>query len=177
MKYIFTGAQSTGKSTILNHFKEQGYPTITEVVRNLAEQGVKVNEMGDEESQQIIFNTYYDLLSSKKDYISDRGLVDVMAYTTYLYSRGKISRETYEYQLGMTGKFLDEYMNDTVYFYFPIEFPVADDGFRSTNEDFRKEIDINILNLLIKFEIVFIEVKGSVEERINIVNRTMMIKP
>ena len=177
MKYIFTGAQSTGKSTILNHFEEQGYPTITEVVRNLAKQGVKVNEMGDEKSQQLIFNTYYDLLSNEKDYVSDRGLIDVMAYTTYLYSHGKISREIYEYQLGMTGKFLDDHIDDTVYFYFPIEFPVADDGFRSTDEEFRKEIDINILNLLIKFEIVFIEVKGSVEERIDIVNRTMMIKP
>ena len=66
MKIIFTGAQGTGKTTILNHYKEQGYNTITEVVRKLSEEGVKINEMGDLKGQQKIFNEYNKLLNKEE---------------------------------------------------------------------------------------------------------------
>ena len=55
-RLIFTGAQGTGKTTILNHFKNEGYNVITEVVRNLSKEGVKINEMGDESSQARIYD-------------------------------------------------------------------------------------------------------------------------
>ena len=77
----FVGAQGTGKTTILNHYKDQGYNVITEIVRNLAKEGVNINEMGDVEGQKTIFGSYQKLLKSKKGYISDRGLVDVLSYT------------------------------------------------------------------------------------------------
>ena len=57
-KLILTGAHGTGKSTILNHYKDLGYNVITEVVRTLAKDGVKINEMGDEAGQKTIFKEY-----------------------------------------------------------------------------------------------------------------------
>ena len=41
-RIIFTGAQGTGKTTVLNHYKENGKNVITEVVRRLAKKGVKI---------------------------------------------------------------------------------------------------------------------------------------
>ena len=60
----FVGAQGTGKTTILNHYKEQGYNVITEIVRNLAKEGVNINEMGDVDGQKKIFSSYQKLLKS-----------------------------------------------------------------------------------------------------------------
>ena len=90
MKILLTGAQGTGKSTILKELEKEGFKTITEVVRNLAKTGVNVNEMGDEEGQNIIFKTYQKLLNENDDYVSDRCLIDVAAYTRYSVGKGKI---------------------------------------------------------------------------------------
>ena len=59
----------------------------------------------------------------------------------------------------------------TLVFYFPIEFPVVDDGFRSKDEEFRKKIDENIKNILNYRHIPYIEVRGTVEERLNTIKQ------
>lgn len=173
MKYLFTGAQSTGKSTILNHYKECGMEVITEVVRNLSKtSNVKVNELGDEEGQRLIFDTYKDILYNTESYISDRSMVDVAAYTQYLVCNGKIHPNVLWEQLEDIEKFVRN-NPDAVFFYFPIEFPVVDDGFRSLDEEFRKKVDGYILGILQSRHIPYVEVRGSVEERINLINSYM----
>lgn len=186
MKYILTGSQSVGKSTLLHHFEDR-MNTITEVVRNLAKtDGIAVNENGNMEGQTKIFNTYYNILSNTPGpYISDRGLTDVIAYTVYnmsrLISEGGISQEEGQ-------RFIEEQINrfidfsdkneDVVYFYVPIEFDVVDDGFRSTNEEFRREIDNNISELFEYMEglhmgLNVFTLRGSVEERLDTMEEIM----
>lgn len=173
MKYLFTGTQSTGKSTILNHYKERGLNVVTEVVRNLAkESNIKVNELGDEEGQKLIFNTYKEILSNTNNYISDRSLVDVIAYTQYLVCSGSIHPSLLWEQL----EDLEEFVKnnpDAIFCYFPIEFPVVDDGFRSLDEEFRKKIDENIKNILESKGIHYVEIRGSVEDRLKIIDGMM----
>lgn len=159
------GAQSTGKSTILNHYKDLGYRCITEIVRNLAQEGVKINEMGDNESQKTIFKEYKRLLSSKKGYISDRGLADVTGYTFSLCVNGKVDKKLADKQYMAAAKFYKE-NPDIIVCYFPIEFPVVDDGVRSTDETFRSEVDFMIKNFLDCAEIPYHTITGTVEERI-----------
>lgn len=163
-RIILTGAQGTGKTTILNHFKEQGMNCITEVVRNLAKEGVKINEMGDEEGQRKIFDTYVDLLSQKESYISDRGLTDVMAYTMYL-NKGSNMDSLFFEQMIKLQVFMDD-NKDIIYCYFPIEFAVVNDGVRSMDEEFRKKVDVNIKKILEVNKIPYHTITGTVEERI-----------
>ena len=163
------GAHGTGKTTILNHYKDAGYNVITEIVRNLAKEGVNINEMGDIEGQKTIFKTYKKLLKSKKGYISDRGLADVLSYT---FSHAIAENN----ENGQLKKLADKQYIDAVKFYkdnpdiiicyFPIEFPVVDDGVRSTNEEFRAMIDFLIKNFLETAELPFVTITGTVEERI-----------
>ena len=172
-QFIFVGAQGTGKTTILNHYKERGWYCITEVVRQLAARGVKINEMGDIEGQKKIYRKYQELLDRETSYISDRGLIDVTAYTGYL-CRGRKKNKTEAEELFVEQykgclEFLNKHKNAFV-FYFPIEFDVVDDGVRSTDEKFRKEIDDNIKMILKNGDIPFIEVRGSVEERIALID-------
>lgn len=170
MKHIYTGAQGTGKSTILNIFKERGYNVITEVVRNLSKQGVKINEMGDRDGQERIFNEYKRLFKENSNYISDRGLTDVCAYSYDLAKTNPDIVRLAADQLAEIKKFNKE-NPDVVYFYFPIEFPVVDDGVRSTDEVFRTHIDQLILAILKECEINYIEVRGSVDERVKIIEK------
>lgn len=163
-KIIFTGAQGTGKSTILNHYKEKGMNCITEVVRNLSKQGININESGDEVGQKTIFETYKDVLSQPSDYISDRGLTDVLAYTMYLRDRNQNLNSTMLLQQMDLVEFNKN--NDVIYCYFPIEFDVVDDGVRSTNEEFRREVDENIQQILKMCVDDYYVIHGTVEERI-----------
>lgn len=174
MKYILTGTAGTGKSTLLHHFDNK-MNVITEVVRNLAKTDhIKVNEDGDYDGQNKIFNTYYDIFEKTDGpWISDRGLTDVIAYTCYnVKNKGREGENFLQDQLDKFIKFQTE-NKDVVYFYVPIEFAVVDDGFRSLNEDFRKEIDKNIKDLLDVMNVDYIELRGSVEERLEVMEDVM----
>ena len=164
-RIILTGAHGTGKTTVLNLFKSAGYPTITEVVRKLnKEKGVKINEQGDSDGQQAIFNEYFKLLGRQWDYVSDRGLTDVLAYTAYLVKHGQIDQSVYETQLKLFKKFQEE-NTDILYCFFPIEFEIEDDSVRSTKKEFQKEISDIIKHNLSICETQWIEVHGTPEER------------
>ena len=179
MRYILTGAQGTGKSTLLHNF-DSDMKIVTEVVRNLAKsEGINVNENGDTNGQSRIFDTYYDILSQKDEtYISDRGLTDVIAYTLYnMRDKGVEGEKFIEDQVNRFIKFTEE-NDDIVYFYVPIEFEVENDGFRSTNEEFRKAIDKNITELFDYMEALHLgltvyTIKGSVEERLETMREIM----
>lgn len=171
-RIVFTGAQGTGKTTVLKEFENRGHKVITEVVRELAKSGVKINKDGDEKGQAKIFKTYEEKLGqiTPEGYISDRGLIDVVAYTMYLYQNGKVSQKFLDKQIQKLKKFQAS-TSDIIYCYFPIEFPVIADGVRDMDEDFRMAIQYNILEIMAILNISPIVIKGTVEERVNKVQR------
>jgi predicted ATPase len=175
MRYILTGAQGVGKTSILRKF-EGRMNLVTEVVRNLAKnEHIAVNEEGNMRGQSRIFDTYEEVLSKRETpFISDRGLTDVIAYTCYnMKDKGAEGKKFLDDQITHLNEFQNKYGNDTIYFYIPIEFEVEYDGFRSTNEDFRKEIDKNIKDLLDGMGVDYIELRGTVEERLEIIENIM----
>lgn len=165
MKIVFTGAQGTGKTTVLNEYRDKGFEIVTEVVRNLSKKGVKINKDGDEKGQTKIFNEYKKIFTENDYFISDRGLIDVVAYTVYLARHGQVSEEFADKQLKQLHKFIVA-NPDVFYCYFPIEFDVVADGVRDLDEEFRKEISDIILSLLGAFGIGFVPITGTVEERV-----------
>lgn len=173
-RIVFTGAHSTGKTTVLKKFEEGGCNVITEVVRQLNSKGVKINKDGDEKSQVKIFKTYKELLEqiNINGYISDRCLLDVLAYTMYLADEGKVTKELVSKQEKQFVKFMKE-NPDISYCYFPIEFDLVEDGVRDVDEEFRKKIDENIQKLFVKFGIMPVTIKGTVEERVKKVQRVI----
>jgi hypothetical protein len=120
-------------------YKEYG---IREVIRNMTAQDptVQINQNGNDWSQNRFFFEYIYLFAKYSDYISDRGLLDVCAYTLWLVRTGKVSYTTYEKQMYILKDWLKTH-SDVVHIYFPIYFPVVDDGYRDANEENRKAVD------------------------------------
>ena len=178
----FTGASGTGKTTLLKAFKEK-YPGIevrTEVVRNLIkEKGIKINEMGDEDGQRLIFGAYEDFLKRHidEDYVSDRCVIDPLAYTIIHVANHQIRSEVLDEQWQTVKNMVMDGLLDKV-FYFPIEFANVHDGVRSDDEDFRKETDAAIRGVLADLKREYpgfkvIEVRGDVGERLKIIESEM----
>ena len=177
-KIILTGAHGTGKTTVLNIFEESGWPVITEVVRRLnKDAGVKINEDGDCSGQQAIFDTYKELLQ-QDNYVSDRGLTDVIAYTKYLCDEGKIDKSLFEEQFEQFKEF-HKNNSDILYCFFPIEFDIEDDNVRSTAKEFQKKVNDNIrwiiseIGMTSDTGINFITVSGTPEERFQMIQDTI----
>lgn len=144
MQIVLIGAQSTGKTSVMNalpnELKRYG---IREVIRNMTAQDptVHINQNGDDWSQNRFFFEYLYLFAKYHSYISDRGLLDVCAYTLWLVRTGKVSRETYEKQMYVLQDWMKTHP-DVVHVYFPASyFGVVDDGYRDANEMNRQEVD------------------------------------
>lgn len=165
-RICLVGAQGTGKTTVLNMFKDQhGWPVITEVVRNLVKtKGIAINQQGTDETQRMVFEEYSRVLSENHPYISDRGLIDVISYTAEGAFTHKVSKEVLNEQEIALDDFIQQ-NPDIVYVYFPIEFDVVDDGVRSTDEQYRRTIDTFIQDTLDGFNLKHLTVHGTPEER------------
>lgn len=144
MQIVLVGAQSTGKTSVMNalptELKKYG---IREVIRNMTAQDptVHINQNGDDWSQNRFFFEYLYLFAKYPKYISDRGLLDVCAYTLWLVRTGKVSQETYEKQMYVLQDWMKTHP-DVVHIYFPASyFGVVDDGYRDANEMNRQEVD------------------------------------
>lgn len=166
MKVFFAGAQGTGKTTLMN-IVETGLEKIQGITRKTIKSRSSINENGDTKTQDAIFKAYNEAFSGKDGFISERGLIDVFSYSRYLYERGKMDSAVMQNHYESL-KSYHEKNKDIVYFYFPIEFPIEDDGTRSTDPEYQKCIDRYIAESLEWAEqqgSKVYRITGSVEER------------
>lgn len=137
-----------GKSTFINDFitKWSMYEKQDKSYRDiLKEKNLPHSKESTEETQEVIMNFLVDQAieaSTKEFTISDRCVLDVLAYSAWLNINGKVS-----------DKFLDQQrilVRETLKFYDIILFtpltkaanvPIENDGFREIDEVFREEID------------------------------------
>ena len=132
----FSGAQSTGKSTLLDKCKEEFgdkfvyFPEITRQIKS--ECGVAINEAGDNTTQILIVSEHIKnmLKASKQDSILDRCILDGLVYTMYLhFDQNKVD----ELVMALAIKvFIDQIDKVDVIFYpDPDDVQLVDDGERS----------------------------------------------
>lgn len=171
MKISFTGTGCSGKSTLLklciDHYGDK-YQYVTEVTRPLARKGLKINEQGDDATQKAIIKAH---ISNNKlhDVIMDRCIVDGYAYTTWLYSQGKVSQSVYDFAWDTLRKIVNDI--DIIFHTEPLK--LKRDGVRSVNRDFQKDIHDMTTELLqgdpwqkiYKGKVVYLT--GDVDKRFN----------
>lgn len=167
-RIVLTGAQGTGKTTLMNLLAQDGTRTISHTRKTAEANGLDIST-ATEEGQKIYFKTLKKELSSKKSYVSDRGLTCVAAYTFDKAVTGEISKKTADKQYMDMVKFhLDN--PDVLLVYVPVEFGPEDDGERSIDPDFQLKIDFLIKNILDTSKVPYITVSGTVEERLTQIN-------
>jgi nicotinamide riboside kinase len=176
MVISFTGAQSTGKSTLLEKMRTEErfrkFNFVPEITRGLkSKYKLDINESGDEFTQLITVNSHlYNYLDFKgKDVVLDRCILDGLIYTMYQYQTKKIPIEVYNYSEYLFKKLIGEL---DVILYTEPDIPLVDDGERSANKEFR-DIIINLFEEAIDhYKINVVRLKGSVDKRMETIYNT-----
>ena len=174
MKLAFTGAQSTGKTTLLKELKRDPelslkYDFRDEITRRMQKKGLSINEGGDDITQLLIMNSHIKN-SLIDNVIMDRCALDGLVYTDWMYRKGKIQQWVIEYADNVFKMLIDRY--DYIFYLVP-EFDIEDDGVRSTDIDFRNEIVILFEQYIKAWNIPVIKLTGTVEQRLNKIKETI----
>ena len=181
----FTGAQSTGKTTLLNLIRDKNYDFnyVDEVTRRIKrEYNLPINESGGDITQSMIMADHIANVYKKGDHdvtVLDRCAVDGVVYTQWLYNNGQVKKATLDHAKLIFEMLIEEY--DAIFITSPVDVELVDDGERSTNIEFREDIQ-SLFNMYIghlmvdnKDENVFV-VAGTVEERMNYIQKVLAKK-
>lgn len=178
MNILISGAQCVGKTTLINSLKSlhSDWVFYDEVVRKLALTGIKVSELGNDETQFVIMEQHAKNISNANMFginVFDRGPLDCFAHSAWMFERGKITKETYRKSMNDFSNLMDSF--DEVFFIAP-EFEIQDDGFRSTSKQFQTEMNQLFIQILKEWEIDYTILKGSVLARIETLHNILNIE-
>lgn len=141
MLVSFTGAQSSGKSTLLKRarvdptFRKWSFiPEVTRVVKRM---GFNINQLGDNTTQLFILAEHLKNHHREKNTMLDRCIVDGYVYTRYLREINKVDNWVYEHSKNMFDLLIDRI---DIIFYTEPDIPLVDDGERSVDVDFRDRV-------------------------------------
>lgn len=174
MRIVISGAQSTGKTTLLNLIKKIGptdplfcdVPVLDEVVRNLAAEqpggSMALNRNARYQDQLEILLRHYTNAHRYPSFITDRGAVDAYVYALVNHRDGKYSdADILQFENILT----DSLKRYDLHFYLPPEFAPVDDGFRDTDTTYQQAIHHTFLEVYDTFLIPFRILTGSTTER------------
>lgn len=170
MLISFSGAQSTGKSTLLGMWQEikpvwDYIPEVTRLVKR--EYDLPINEDGTDLTQTMIMSEHLRnaFINRTKHAILDRCSLDGLVYTHWLCDKGKVSMGTYSHARYVFDNTIQKY--DLILYTSPEDVPVVDDGERSINVKFREEI-INLFEQYLRNipGQKVLRVKGTVIQRV-----------
>jgi len=166
MKIGLCGTISVGKTTLVNALKQidqfKDYETATERSKYLRDQGISLNTDSTLKGQ-IVFAAERSIELMKPNIITDRTIYDVCAFTLSAKSIGWFEKRQFT-ELLMSLR--NEY--DVIIYVSPEGVEIEDNGVRTTDAEYRKNIDITIQEMLIEYPPKkLINIKGSTEERIN----------
>ena len=178
MLISFTGAQSTGKSTLLNqmvcdeYFRKCSF--VKEVTRKVASRGLNINTHGNDTTQLFILSEHlYNHHVEDKCMVLDRCIIDGYIYTKWLYEQGSISEWVYKYCCQLHTLLINRL--DVVFYTHPDDVPLEDDGVRSVDVQFRNDI-INSYNEYIETRNIkpeFVVLRGDVNTRLRSIKDTL----
>ena len=171
MKIGLCGTMSVGKTTLIKALSQieqfKGYTCTTERSKYLNSLGIPLNHETTIEGQTIFLAERVTELM--QDYlITDRTIIDVMAFTNCAKMVSVIDGDAFE---DYAKRFISQY--DHIFYISPEGIDIEDNGVRETDADYRRQIDEEIQKLLFKHRPVVHTLKGSTEERIEQILKTI----
>ena len=164
MRIGFTGTMSVGKTTLVKALQKlpefKDYNFATERSAYLSSLGIPLNHETTIEGQTIFLAERVAELMQENT-ITDRTILDVMAFTNRAPKISIMDKDAFaEY----ASRFIKQY--DYIFYISPKGMDMEDNGIRETNINYRAEIDEEIQKLILKYNPLYYELKGSTEERI-----------
>jgi len=176
MKIGFCGTMSVGKTTLVNALKElpefAGYEFRTERSKYLRDLGIPLNTDSTLKGQIIFFAERSSELFAE-NLITDRTVIDVMAFTRLAQSIPYFMADALN---DAVSHLLREY--DYIFYVSPEGVPLEDNGVRTIDAKYRKEVDKEIQKLILKHKTKFKsyhELSGTTEERIEKIKQVMSL--
>ena len=167
MKIGLCGTMSVGKTTLVNALKEteqfKKYNFATERSKYLNDLGIPLNTDSTLKGQTVFLAERCAELMNDH-IITDRTIIDVMAFTMYAISINHQDKEIFE---NYAKEFIREY--DYIFYISPHGIPVEDNGVRETDEHYRDLIDFTITTLIKRYGYMANKVEkisGSTDERV-----------
>lgn len=167
MKIGLCGTMSVGKSTLVKELSEMPqfkyYKIHTEKSKEIRDKGIKLNTDSTFLGQMIFASYRCDELLSK-NLLTDRSIIDVLAFTNLAESISTIEKFDFEC---LFSHLIKEY--DYIFYISPEGIEIENNGVRTVDPEYRTAIDIEIRDLLKEYknEIKnYHELSGSVEERV-----------
>lgn len=176
MLISFSGAQSTGKTTLLNHLREvnchiEFVPEVTRLIKR--KYSLPINEGGTNVTQLMIMSEHlrnaYKYPDSTK-VILDRCALDGIVYTQWLYNRGKVTKSMLDAAKTIYSEIIGKY--DLIFYTSPADVLLVDDGERSVDADFRNGV-ISIFNEYLPSLTNVITLSGTVEQRLKTIKKEL----
>lgn len=174
MKIGFTGTMSVGKTTLVNALRElpefSEYYFATERSKYLRDLGIPLNTDSTIKGQFVFLAERASELIRDK-VITDRTVIDVMAFTCL--------SKSIPYYIGdeinqAASHLIKEY--DYIFYISPKGVEIEDNGVRTIDANYRKEVDKEIKSLLNKYghkNQRIIKLTGTIEERVQKVKQTI----
>lgn len=169
-RIALVGTSSVGKTTVFELLKNRlpKYEFISETTRTAKKYDFPINENGTNATQLAISNLHTYSLLTPYNLVLDRCYLDLVVYSKII---DNISPNVKAFIENTWHKVKEEY---THIIYFPIEFKAVNDGIRSINEEWRKEVDDMFKVELNKLNKKYLTVSGSpmqrVEQIMNFIN-------
>jgi GTPase SAR1 family protein len=167
MKIGLCGTMSVGKTTLVNALKElpefKDYMFRTERSKYLMEQGIPLNTDSTFKGQ-LVFLAERSLELLQENIITDRTVIDVMAFARASNSMDHV--EKYDFEQVAT-LLIKDY--DYIFYVSPEGVDMEDNGVRETDLEYRKLIDSTINNFIKSKQLLIKNygiLEGSTEERI-----------
>ena len=136
---------SVGKSTLVHVLKElpefKDYYFATERSKYLRDLGIPLNTDSTLKGQTIFLAERCSELM-RENVITDRTIIDVMAFTYCAKSIDKVDKEEF---IRYASMFIKEY--DYVFYVSPIGVEIEDNGVRTTDAEYRELIDLTIKHI------------------------------
>lgn len=171
MRVGFVGTHGTGKTTVAVALAERlGYRLVTSASRRVHALGYEINDKATVVSQAATSMARLAAqLDAGLDFVSDRTLLDSMAYNEYqlenLWAGDQQAQFWYDTMDTITAYMMQQY---DLIVYFPITFALEADGVRATDIKYQADIDSRIKAFLEKYRLrVYTIPNGDVISRVD----------
>lgn len=144
-KIVLVGTQGTGRTHVLKRFTKDFY-ILPEIMGPLAMEGINIDTTGNDETQYSLFRVCEKLLKKTGPYMTDKGLIEIMAWTRWLHQHNQVSKKCLSELEKKFKKFLQD-NPDIGYAYFPY-YPRTNKYTRKEDKLLRYEIDSLIQEIL-----------------------------